>query len=58
MVVEIFVAQRQTVHSLSDQLFERVLDQQRTPAVDETLAEPRQQVHLQIGLLQQKTSGV
>ena len=58
MIVEILAAQRQRVDSLPDHLLDAVLDQHWIPAVNETLTEPRQQVHFRVGFLQQQNASV
>ncbi len=56
VVVEILVSQRQRVDSLPDHLFYAALNPFLVPAIDETPAEPRQQVHLRVGFPQQQAS--
>ena len=58
VVIQIFVTQRQPVDSLPHHLLHAVLDQPRIPAVPETLAEARKQIHLGVGFLQQQPTSV
>jgi hypothetical protein len=58
VIVEIFVAKRERVDSLPDQLLHAMLDQVRIPKIDEALTEPGQQVHFRVSLLQQQTTSV
>ena len=58
VVVEVLVSERQRVDPLPDHLLYAVLNQFLVPAIDETLTEPREQVHLRVGCLQQQASPV
>jgi hypothetical protein len=58
MIVEVFVAQRQTEDTLRQHLRELVLDQQRRSAVHKTPRQTTQQVDLAVHLAQQQRSAV
>ncbi len=58
VVVQVFVAQRQTDHALRDHLPQRVLNQRRIPPVDEALGEAAQQIDAAVHLAQQQHAAV
>ena len=58
MIVQVLVAQRQSVDTLREHLAKLVLDQQRRPPVGETRPHPLQQTDLAIGLTQQQRSAI
>ena len=58
MIVQVFIAQRQTIDALRKHLRQAVLDQQRCTAIDETARQPAQKVDPAICLPQQKCSAV
>ncbi|HUD54252.1 MAG TPA: hypothetical protein VMR02_03420 [Terracidiphilus sp.] len=58
MIVQVFVAQRQTVDALRQHLRQTVLDLQWSPAIAETARQSAQQVDPAVCLPQQKRSAV
>jgi hypothetical protein len=58
MVVEILIAQRQTVDSLREHLLNRMLDLVLIPAVEKTFCQAREQVQALIGLAQQERAAI
>src|SRR4051794_26245877 len=58
MVVQILVAQRQSYHSLADQAFHGVLDQQRVPKITKTGRELTQQPSPPLDLSQQQPAAI
>ena len=58
VIVEIFIAQRQTVDPLRDHLQNGVFDQILIPVVEKTLRHARQQIQAFVGLAQQECSAV
>src|ERR1700760_2763065 len=58
MIVQIFVAERQSIHSLRQHLLHAVLDQCRITSIQKALAKPWQQLHPQVGFPQQQCTGI
>ena len=58
VIAEIFVAQRESVDALRQQLFDRMLDQQRVAVIVEAGGRAPQQVEPSVGLPQQQRSAV
>ena len=58
MIVEILIAQRQSIDSLRDHLRNRMIHLVLLPAVEKALRKPFQQIELLVGLPQHQTSCV
>ena len=58
MIVQVLVAERQSIHSLRQHLLHAVLDQIRIAAIQKALAKPRQQVHSEVGFPQQQCARI
>ena len=58
VIVDVFVAQRQTVDPLREHLQNRVLDQLLIPPVQKTFRQSRQQIQALVGLPQQQCTAI
>ncbi len=58
VIVEVFISQTQSVHALSNQFFDRVLDQFRITMIDEAPHKPGDDPRSRLDLPEQQASGI